>query len=78
MGKLVFYENGFDSKTGNLESIVASLSSGHSGDVIYLFCSAQKDDTSNDELVGVYDVAAALSGLNTYSLMSKSGQDIND
>ena len=67
----VFSGNVVDGKIGNLMGPVAALVSGHSCAIGYFFCSAQKASTSEEELAGVANIAAATPSITVYAMIPK-------
>lgn len=67
----VFSQPGFDPKTTNLMALVAALAQGSDGAVSYFYFSAKKAGATDAELAAVADIAAAVKGMNLYTLIPK-------
>ena len=67
----VFSQSVFDPKSANLMALVAALTQGSDGAVSYFYFSAKKAGASDAELAAAADIAAAVTGMNLYTLMPK-------
>ena len=67
----VFSQSTFDPKGTNLMALVAALSLGSDGAVSYFYFSAKKAGATDAELAAAADIAAAVKGMNLYTLMPK-------
>jgi alkylhydroperoxidase/carboxymuconolactone decarboxylase family protein YurZ len=67
----VFSQPVFDPKSTNLLALVAALSLGSDGAVSYFYFTAKKAGATDAELAAAADIAAAVKGMNLYTLMPK-------
>jgi len=67
----VFSQSTFDPKSTNLMALVAALTLGSDGAVSYFYFSARKAGVTDAELAAAADIAAAVKGMNLYTLMPK-------
>jgi hypothetical protein len=67
----VFSGNVLNGKIGNLMGPVTAPVSGHSCPMGYFFCSAHKAGTSEEELAGVANIAAATPSIAVYAIIPK-------
>ncbi len=67
----VFSQTTFDPKQANLMALVASLTMNSDGAVSYFYFTAKKAGATEAELAAAADIAAAVRGMNLYTLLPK-------
>ena len=67
----VFSQPTLDPKSTNLMALVAALKLGSDGAVSYFYFNAKRAGATDAKLAAAADIAAAVKGMNLYTLMPK-------